>query len=148
MPSTTPNYGWSYPISSDDLNAGATTIGSLATSADSTVKTVANNLATETTNRISADNALDAAKPNCTFDNIEYAWITTTTNGSGQITLGADVSSIVIGIGRSLGAGVVALVPEASPSNKYTVYATGALGGSMSLLTSSTIQFMLSRVWS
>lgn len=38
MPSTTTNYGWSYPISSDDLNAGATTIGTLATGIDSTVK--------------------------------------------------------------------------------------------------------------
>lgn len=41
MPSSTPNYGWSYPISSDDLNAGATTIGSFATAADATMATKA-----------------------------------------------------------------------------------------------------------
>ena len=38
MPSTTSNYGWTYPISSDDLNAGATSIGSLATGADASLK--------------------------------------------------------------------------------------------------------------
>ena len=38
MPSTTPNYGWTYPISSDDLNAGATSVGSLATGADASLK--------------------------------------------------------------------------------------------------------------
>lgn len=38
MPSSTPNYGWTYPISSDDLNAGATSIGSLATGADASLK--------------------------------------------------------------------------------------------------------------
>ena len=37
MPSTTSNYGWTYPISSDDLNAGATSIGSLATGIDTSV---------------------------------------------------------------------------------------------------------------
>jgi len=42
MPSTTTYYGWTYPISSDDLNAGATSVGSLATGIDSTVKTLAN----------------------------------------------------------------------------------------------------------
>lgn len=42
MPSTTSNYGWTYPISSDDLNAGATSIGSLATGVDATVKSIDN----------------------------------------------------------------------------------------------------------
>lgn len=40
MPSTTTNYGWTYPISSDDLNAGATSIGSLASGADASLKSV------------------------------------------------------------------------------------------------------------
>lgn len=39
MPSSTPNFNWPYPISSDDLNAGATEIGNLANAADTTMAT-------------------------------------------------------------------------------------------------------------
>ena len=48
MPSTTTNYGWTYPISSDDLNAGATSVGSLASGIDAS-------LATEASTRAAAD---------------------------------------------------------------------------------------------
>lgn len=39
MPSSTPNFNWPYPISTDDLNAGATEIGNLANAADTTMAT-------------------------------------------------------------------------------------------------------------
>lgn len=45
MPGSTSNFGWTYPISSDDLNAGASTIGSLATSIDAALAVTNTNIA-------------------------------------------------------------------------------------------------------
>lgn len=86
MPSTTPNYGWTYPISSDDLNAGATSIGSLATGADAS-------LAAEANARSSQDSYLLAAlnnkvrAGNGTSQNITATVFSGTTDSLGRVSI-------------------------------------------------------------
>lgn len=85
MPSSTSNYGWSYPVSTDDLNAGATTIGSLATGIDSSLKT-------EALTRQGDVSTLTAAidgkvKQGTVVKNIAISAFTVTTASNGSFTL-------------------------------------------------------------
>lgn len=85
MPSTTPNYGWQYPVSSDDLTAGASQIGTMITAADAS-------LAAEAATRAAADSTLQAninAKITSGSTPVVAAIMFTalTTNASGQFTI-------------------------------------------------------------
>lgn len=105
MPSTTPNYGWSYPISSDDLNAGASTIGSFATSADATVKNIDNivtwGLADRYTKAVidaafATRDAAIAARPTSNASSITVGGYTVTTDAAGRFSLaGIDARAAV-----------------------------------------------------
>lgn len=110
MPSTTSNYGWTYPISSDDLNAGATSIGSLATGADTS-------LASEASTRAAADalmasdinyiaNTLVPTKTVTTGYNagtpfavtaISVSYVAVTTDSNGRFTLGPTFAKCIVG---------------------------------------------------
>ena len=110
MPSTTSNYGWTYPISSDDLNAGATAIGSLATGADSSLKAEANTRASAD-GLMAADidyiaNTLVPTKTVTTWmngstpvsvTNITVSYAAVTTDSNGRFTLGPTFAQCMVG---------------------------------------------------
>lgn len=145
MPSTTPNYGWSYPISSDDLNAGATSIGNLATGADATVKTIADNLATETANRVTGDNNLTSfingkitqEDPGLTTAAVHFGYANITTDGNGDIyPTGGPNLIIVMPTEESIGGAVMAM--RSVNSGRIKFWYTGPVGTGK--LTNTTLQ--------
>lgn len=135
MPSTTTNYGWTYPISSDDLNAGATSIGSLATGADTSLKAeatariAADN--SEAATRAAADTALDNAKPNSNQDIINGQYVAVTTNSSGGFTstgITSDTRKAVITSTLAPPAPFLAIVINFDSFTSYTASGWRAFG--------------------
>lgn len=151
MPSTTSNYGWSYPISTDDLNAGATTIGSLATGVDSTLyanlTSLSSSLSSEATTRGNADNALNAAKPDSNYNYIDGAVAqTTTTNASGEITIGWPAwDSVWIGRDNTSTRPAV-FMPHPTDIYKIVVYYPNGTG-QLALCASRSVSFTAIRIY-
>ena len=148
MPSTTPNYGWTYPISSDDLNAGATSIGSLATGADSS-------LAAEASARAAADglmaadinyiaNTLVPTKTVTTWMNgstpvavtgLTVSYVSVTTNSNGRFTLGPTFAQCMIGN------------VSYSPSVEMPLYVTGTAGQTFFTCWNDGTRLTNSSIW-
>lgn len=139
MPSTTPNYGWSYPISSDDLNAGATSIGSLATGADASLKA-------EATARAAADTTLTTAvnqRPTGTMANIDAGVYNVTTDANGVFTNpgGLSVDQCVCANAATSALYWYALVIDPYASNKYVVYGQYLTNTVPTAVASATVAF-------
>lgn len=123
MPSTTSNYGWTYPISTDDLNAGATSIGSLATGADSSLKA-------EENARVSAVNTLTTAvnaRPTSNKASINISYQSVSTNSSGDFTYSSTGRVIILKAWRA-GYTASVVVGSKDDSNNFRAYAP-VLGG-------------------
>lgn len=118
MPSTTPNYGWTYPISSDDLNAGATSIGSFATGADAS-------LASEAAARAAADSAEAAARvaadnqrPTSNKSAINFVYASVATDSNGIFTLSGGTTKYVVQAWE-VGIGFPCYIAKTNAFNQY-----------------------------
>ena len=102
MPSTTPNYGWTYPISSDDLNAGATSVGSLATGADASLAAEATARAAADANRYTKTEVDSIAAGKWAIPDTGNVVITTTL---GEFNIGTRTAASTIVMDGDMGAG-------------------------------------------
>ena len=130
MPSLTPNYSWPYPISSDDLNAGATEIGNLANDIDTDLKA-------EENARIAADNL----KADLSYVNAQLAtkWgipatgnvVVTTAFGEFNIGSRTAASTLVMDGDSSVGGGPKFITEGGSFGNFYAQTLSGAAVGNI-----------------
>lgn len=161
MPSTTSNYGWTYPISSDDLNAGATTIGSMAngidTSLNSAITSEAATRAAAITSEAATRAAADTANTNLITSRImEEAPVSAsrelrvgvmyvTTNSSGVFTLPSSTWHrwMMTNCYTDYHTGIV---PEGNPTGSNdTVTVYGFFGTSWGTVNSITVRIVYLR---
>lgn len=146
MPSTTPNYSLPYPISGDDLNAGATQIGNLANAVDYQLLSanqtrqgadvaLQNNIDALAATRSASKDSLGIVIPN-----VYFADWTVTTNGSGILSNGStfDTSRAVVTAGTALGFIYVILVPASATT--YFASGQGLIGG-WGVVTNTAVNF-------
>lgn len=123
MPSSTPNYGWTYPISSDDLNAGATSIGLLATGADTSLQA-------EAVARTNSDinlNSLISLRPTSNKSAINISYASVATSSLGAFTIATSNRIVILKAWRA-GFGANVIVGATGEVNTFTAF-TAALGG-------------------
>jgi len=123
MPSTTPNYGWTYPISSDDLNAGATSVGSLATGIDTSLQAEA---VARTNSDVNLNNLI-ALRPTSNKGSIVITYQSVATDANGNFTVATSHRIVVLKAWRA-GYAAPVVVGATGEVNTFRAYAP-VLGG-------------------